>query len=89
MLIGWPRTSPSTIASRSAIGPAASRWRSAAFSSAGLAPAGDFRGSAGYRLEMARVLARRALTAARARARAVREASKAEHEGNDENLAKG
>ena len=45
--------------------------------SAGLAPTADFCGSAEYRLEMSRVLAWRALSAARARAQAVEDATKA------------
>jgi probable selenate reductase FAD-binding subunit len=42
----------------------------AQLAAAGLNPPGDFRGSAAYRQEMARVLARRALSMARARAQA-------------------
>jgi CO/xanthine dehydrogenase FAD-binding subunit len=57
---------------------------------AGLEPLGDFRGSAGYRRAMARVLARRALSEAMARAQAMGEQDdelKAAHEASDEGLS--
>jgi probable selenate reductase FAD-binding subunit len=57
---------------------------------AGLEPLGDFRGSAGYRQAMARVLARRALSEAMVRAQAMGaqdDALKAAQEANDEDLS--
>lgn len=53
----------------------------------GLAPQADFRGSAEYRLEMARVLARRALNEAVGRAKAIGDSIDAVKGADDEDLA--